>query len=169
MEPEISLSWSKQPVTSPYSEPGQFIPGSHHISWRLILILWSHLHLCFTSSPFLSSFPTTNPHAPLNCAEHAVFSAYPVSPHGVLSAVQNTKLLAKQVTWFPLFIVINSTAHRNKIFAFLSYAWKIDICKFVLSSIHFAKLFSKFLCLLIGFLYCSLILFLTSYFLPCIK
>ena len=54
---------------------------------------------------------------------------WPDRPHGALSAVQMTKLLEQQVAWIRLFIVINSTAQMNRVFAFPSYGWKMDICK----------------------------------------
>jgi hypothetical protein len=57
MESGSSLSHSRKPATSAYSEPGQSSPSPYSISWRNILILTSHL-LCVPSALFTSSFTT---------------------------------------------------------------------------------------------------------------
>ena len=52
MEPEGSVPRLQVSATCPYPEPDQFIPSPNPISWRSILILFSHLRLGLPSGLF---------------------------------------------------------------------------------------------------------------------
>ena len=65
METEGSLPHSQQPATCPYPEPEQTSPCPYSISWRLILISFSHRSLGLPSCLFLTGFPTKTLFAPL--------------------------------------------------------------------------------------------------------
>ena len=59
MEPEGTLPHSQGLVTCPYSEPYQCSPCPHTTSWRLILILHSHVRLGLPNVSF-PGFPRQN-------------------------------------------------------------------------------------------------------------
>ena len=69
-----SLPYSQQPATSPAPDPYQSSPSptTHPISWRLLLILSSHLRLCLSSC----SFPQVSPPKP--CTH---YFSHPYVPH----------------------------------------------------------------------------------------
>jgi hypothetical protein len=68
MEPEGSITCSKEPTTGPYPEPDE--SNLPTVSSRPILVLSFHLRLGFPSVPFPSDFPDFN----FTCVNH-VFQA----------------------------------------------------------------------------------------------
>jgi len=65
METEGSLPRSQPNATCSRPQPDQFNPCPRSNSWRLILILFSHLCVGFPNGLFHSCFPTKTPCAPL--------------------------------------------------------------------------------------------------------
>ena len=66
MEPEDSLPHLHVPATCPFPELDQFNPCLHPISWRSILILFSHLRLGLQNGLLLLAFLTKTLYALLS-------------------------------------------------------------------------------------------------------
>jgi len=82
MQPGGSLLNSQGPTTSLCPEPKQFNPFVHPGSWRIILILSSHLRLDLPNCLIPSDFLTKTLYAPF-C--HTCYNALPVSSYLISS------------------------------------------------------------------------------------
>ena len=78
MEAESSLPHSQVPATCPYPEPDQSSPCPHPISWKSILILFSHLRLGLPSGLFPSDFPAKPLYMLLHSPTRAACPAHPI-------------------------------------------------------------------------------------------